>query len=339
MCVWDFFRDKLVDKYCWLGLRCLCCIGGNARCDQGNGYCYDGCVNGQFGNTCNTPCPGNCSTCSRATGCPCYSCKTSFYDTTSACSKKCPVGCDRGACYENGTCSQCTANFEGTKCETCIQGKYGSDCTHNCTHHNCRCSTETDCTSCKTGFYGRSTFCQTPCSPGCHDGVCNNDGSCKCRSGFTESTCSACQSGYYGAYCNVSCSEGCVNGLCSDDGTCSCRPNFVTAKCDACADGRYGVNCDRKCSVGCTTSLWDKERRIYIGSSTISALAALSGVLGILLICTAAGCYLWNRRLSTPSVTEQEDQRGTEMNYGQLQRQANEPTYMNADENYSVISE
>ncbi|WAR16555.1 hypothetical protein MAR_031149, partial [Mya arenaria] len=80
-------------------------------------------------------------------------------------------------------------------------------------------------------------------------------------------------------------------------------------------------------------------RRIYIGSSTISALAALSGVLGILLICTAAGCYLWNRRLSTPSVTEQEDQRETEMNYGQLQRQANEPTYMSADENYSVISE
>ncbi|WAR16563.1 hypothetical protein MAR_031157, partial [Mya arenaria] len=79
-------------------------------------------------------------------------------------------------------------------------------------------------------------------------------------------------------------------------------------------------------------------RRIYIGSSTISALAALSGVLGILLICTAAVCYLLYRRLSTPSVTEQEDQRETEMTYEQLQRRANEPTYMNADENYSVLS-
>ncbi|WAR16546.1 hypothetical protein MAR_031140, partial [Mya arenaria] len=80
-------------------------------------------------------------------------------------------------------------------------------------------------------------------------------------------------------------------------------------------------------------------RRINIGSSTISALAALSGVLGILLSCIAAGCYMWNRRLSTPSVTEQEDQREAEMNYGQLQRMENEPTYMNADVNYSVISE
>ncbi|XP_052762455.1 uncharacterized protein LOC128205079 isoform X2 [Mya arenaria] len=80
------------------------------------------------------------------------------------------------------------------------------------------------------------------------------------------------------------------------------------------------------------------ERRIYIGSPTNVATAALSGVLGILLICAVVGVYLWNRRRSTPPVSEQEDHRETEMSYEQLQRQANEPIYKNVDENYSVLS-
>ncbi|XP_052763029.1 receptor-type tyrosine-protein phosphatase kappa-like isoform X1 [Mya arenaria] len=240
-------------------LDCVCCEGGNTSCNEEDHHCKKGCVEGVFGNKCHNLCRGNCSTCSQVTGSPCYSCKATYYDTNSECSKSCSVGCDGGVCNDDGTCSNCTANFEGTKCETCIQGKYGSLCTLNCTHQNCRCSTGTDCTSCKTGFYGKSSLCQTSCSLGCQDGVCNDDGSCTCRGGFTGNTCSECQSGYYRAYCNVSCSVGCVNGLCSNNDNCSCGQNFVTDKCETCADGTYGVNCSQICSVGCTNSSCNKS--------------------------------------------------------------------------------
>ncbi|XP_052762908.1 laminin subunit beta-4-like isoform X1 [Mya arenaria] len=290
-------------------LNCVCCKGGVDRCgynifaNEGN-FCFNGCVDGIFGNTCHNACHGNCSTCNQAVGRPCYSCKAKFYDTYSLCSKRCSVGCYGGVCNDDGTCSPCLSNFEGKECETCIQGKYGSDCTLDCTHQNCRCSTGTDCTSCKMGFYGRSTFCQTSCSPGCLDGVCNDKGSCICRAEFTGITCSGCQPGHYGAYCNISCSVG------------NCQQG----------DSKTSCNIDGDCLYGCINDLGGKdcsERRIYIGSPTNVATAALSGVFGILLICTAAGCYLWNRRRSSPSVSEQENQRETVMTYEQLQRQTN----------------
>ncbi|WAR17849.1 hypothetical protein MAR_032443, partial [Mya arenaria] len=83
------------------------------------------------------------------------------------------------------------------------------------------------------------------------------------------------------------------------------------------------------------------ERRIYIASSTNVALAALSGVLGILLVCSVAGCYLWNRRMSTSIEHNSEiqlDQREAERTYEQLQRQSNEPTHRNVEDNYTVLS-
>ncbi|WAR17828.1 hypothetical protein MAR_032422, partial [Mya arenaria] len=41
------------------------------------------------------------------------------------------------------------------------------------------------------------------------------------------------------------------------------------------------------------------ERRIYTASSTNIALAASLGFLCIVLVCLVAGCYLWNRRMSS----------------------------------------
>ncbi|XP_052765108.1 multiple epidermal growth factor-like domains protein 10 [Mya arenaria] len=244
-------------------LNCVCCKGGVDECGFKSGLginiCLNGCVDGLYGYKCNNPCPGNCSSCEPSDGRPCYSCKATFYDRNSECSKSCSVGCDGGVCNNDGACSPCRDNFEGTKCETCIQGKFGSSCSQYCIYQNCRCSTGTDCTSCKMGFYDRNTFCQTACSPGCQNAVCNDNGSCNCRAEFMGNKCSECQSGYYGAYCNVSCSTGCVNGLCLKDGTCLCHPNFVTEKCDTCADGRYGVNCDEICSVGCTKRSCDRS--------------------------------------------------------------------------------
>ncbi|WAR17883.1 PTPRT-like protein, partial [Mya arenaria] len=181
------------------------------------------------------------------------------------------------------------------------------------------------------GYYDRSTFCKTPCSPGCQDGVCNDDGSCKCRTRSTGNTCSECQSGYYGTYCNVSCSVGCVNETCSKDGTCSCRTNFVTAKCDMCADGRTGVNCDH-----INTS---KE----VGSPVA---AIVGGVIGVIVVIIGI-VVLFRRRRSTrmsatiqtkrnskttfqSSVTEEQETKTsararTHYNEGQIKRESTKP--------------
>ncbi|WAR17632.1 hypothetical protein MAR_032226, partial [Mya arenaria] len=81
--------------------------------------------------------------------------------------------------------------------------------------------------------------------------------------------------------------------------------------------------------------------QVCTGSSTKIAFKVLSGILGILLICTAAGCFLWNRRGSKPKEqisTIELDQRKIDKTYEQLQGQANEQTYRNVDDNYTVLS-
>ncbi|XP_052764244.1 receptor-type tyrosine-protein phosphatase alpha-like isoform X2 [Mya arenaria] len=301
---------------------CVCCKGGVERCKTrvnfGDHYCLDGCVDGIYGHRCHNSCPQNCSTCEQEYGTKCISCKDKFYGKDSQCSTRCSDGCEGEACNDDGTCS------------TCKQGRYGSDCAQFCNNKNCHCSNGANCTSCKMGYYDRSTFCKTPCSPGCQDGVCNDDGSCKCRTRSTGNTCSECQSGYYGTYCNVSCSVGCVNETCSKDGTCSCRTNFVTAKCDMCADGRTGVNCDH-----INTS---KE----VGSPVA---AIVGGVIGVIVVII--GIVVLFRRRSTrmsatiqtkrnskttfqSSVTEEQETKTsararTHYNEGQIKRESTKP--------------
>ncbi|WAR17621.1 hypothetical protein MAR_032215 [Mya arenaria] len=82
-----------------------------------------------------------------------------------------------------------------------------------------------------------------------------------------------------------------------------------------------------------------KERRIYLGSSTIAILAVLLGTLGILLICIATGCYVWNRRMSKSIEQSSEirlGQREIERTYEQLQRQPSVETDRNVDDNYTI---
>ncbi|XP_052763475.1 protein draper-like [Mya arenaria] len=243
--------------------NCACCKGGQSGCGNkpsvGDNYCLAGCVDRIFSHRCKQICPGNCLSCEQAFGNPCYTCKDTFYEVNSHCNKTCSVGCDGGVCNDNGSCSSCKPNFEGNTCRKCIQGKYGATCSLDCVHENCHCTTSNGCDSCKTGFYSNNTFCQTPCSPGCRNGVCNVDGTCDCILPFHGSKCTECSAGYYGTNCDEMCSVGCDNKQCSKDGLCSCRANFNGIKCDSCADESYGENCDKICSIGCASSSCDRN--------------------------------------------------------------------------------
>ncbi|XP_052770852.1 multiple epidermal growth factor-like domains protein 10 [Mya arenaria] len=228
--------------------NCVCCQGGTRLCGFkrgfGDNHCFDGCVDTIFGYKCHNSCPGNCYKCGQAQGTPCITCKAKFYDKGSSCSKSCPVGCHGGSCYDDGTCGQCKSNYEGTTCEPCIQGRFGVDCASHCKYQNCRCAYYTGCESCKTGFYGKNTFCQTTCSKGCLDDVCNDDGTCNCTQLFTGLSCTECIGGNYGEDCNMTCSDGCTGGNCMRNGTCyQCNP------------GSYGEQCNDVCSAGCSNSV------------------------------------------------------------------------------------
>ncbi|XP_006463869.1 hypothetical protein AGABI2DRAFT_120662 [Agaricus bisporus var. bisporus H97] len=125
----------------------------------------------------------------------------------------------------------------------------------------------------------------TTCSPLCSSsgGICNSQGQCVCRDGFTGSSCEECSSGRFGPDCRVcgeddceKCDEGvsgtgrclkkkrsgndcnCVNGVCGDDGNCQCTTGFTKAdngtQCAKCADGFFLTSSGdcKACQVGCT---------------------------------------------------------------------------------------
>ncbi|WAR17856.1 hypothetical protein MAR_032450, partial [Mya arenaria] len=82
------------------------------------------------------------------------------------------------------------------------------------------------------------------------------------------------------------------------------------------------------------------EIRIDTASSTNIALAALSGVLGIMHVSSVAGCYLWDIRMSESIEQNSEiqlDQCETKRAYEQPHRQSNESTYRNFDDNNTVL--
>ncbi|XP_052761471.1 scavenger receptor class F member 2-like isoform X2 [Mya arenaria] len=231
-----------------------------------------------------------------------------------------------------GKCLECNDGFYPNGNGSCMS------CSSNCKNGQCNTETGACINGCTDRFWGDK--CDIPCDPNCD--------TCQLDSGI----CLSCKNTtYHGLSCSESCSTSCLESKCEQNtGYCSigCSRDSFGNMCDIkcpsnCqqGDSKTSCNIDGDCLYGCINDLGGRdcsERRIYIGSPTNVATAALSGVFGILLICTAAGCYLWNRRRSSPTVSEQENQRETVMTYEQLQRQANEPTYKNVDENYSVLS-
>ncbi|WAR16788.1 TENX-like protein, partial [Mya arenaria] len=160
--------------------------------------------------------------------------------------------CWKRKCNNDGTCD-CVENFEGNKCDICVQGKYGELCNNTCNNTNYGCTNATNFISCKSGYFAFSTYCLKQCSLGCKDN-CNNEGHCSCHF-----TCENCKPGNYGYNCNIPCTHGCINGTCNRDGSCSCLPTFTGARCETCVAGYYGDFCDKPCGLGCKGNFCNRD--------------------------------------------------------------------------------
>ncbi|WAR28039.1 PTPRT-like protein [Mya arenaria] len=154
----------------------------------------------------------------------CHYCKDGYYGLESKCKNTCSSGCDDNKCDNNGYCDTCKPNFAGSKCDSCVDGRYGANCSNS----------------------------NQTCSSGCNGDECYPNGTCLCEPNFTGKTCESCVDGYYGANCSFKCSGGCAKDNCSSsDGSCNCKNNYSGEKCEYCIEGRYGDECSKKCSLGC----------------------------------------------------------------------------------------
>ncbi|XP_071086248.1 platelet endothelial aggregation receptor 1-like [Haliotis cracherodii] len=160
-CVPGFFGeccDTPCQKTCE-GLRC--------EIDRNRGIikCTDGCIDGYYGSRCVIPCPESCLQCDRYTHGNCTKCKGGRYGKQ--CQKDCLRKCNGFACHMLGTCLG-----------TCMDGRLGQNCNHNCSSRFLSCRRDTgQCVQCADGFYGdncerQCTTCianqeDYACKPGC----------------------------------------------------------------------------------------------------------------------------------------------------------------------------
>ncbi|WAR16727.1 LAMA5-like protein [Mya arenaria] len=152
----------------------------------------------------------------------CETCQEWFYDPgVGLCEGICSAGCNETKCNDDGTCT-CKPYYTGNKCDSCVDGRYGSECLARC-------------------------------SKGCLANTCSSfNGTCKCKHNFAGDKCDTCVDGLYGQNCSFTCSSGCLNDTCSSaDGKCNCKRNYDGKTCDACVNGWYGKDCMNQCSKNC----------------------------------------------------------------------------------------
>ncbi|XP_046544877.1 protein draper-like [Haliotis rubra] len=263
-----------------------------------------GCTSGKYGVDCTQDCSSGCPSrgCDSSTGeCLDGRCKPGWTNTdpqlkrcdqecsdgyygancASTCSPGCvSFSCDRktGRCAHNGRtdCKPGWTPGSNYRCDRCARGKYGFDCTQDCSSGcetwacdsstgECpggRCKpgwTNTDpqlkrCDQdCDTGTYGQN--CNARCNPGCKLESCNHvTGYCNCKEGWTGDRCEqTCRAGTYGPRCAKTCNEGCKQGSCNHvTGDCDCKDGWTGWQCEnPCVAGTYGHRCTKTCNEGC----------------------------------------------------------------------------------------
>lgn len=233
---------------CLLETDCLKCFNGyylknnnscvscpntckNNICNQFNGSCLDGCVDGHTGEQCESRCPSNCLLCDMHNSDTCIQCDIGFYgDNCNPCSIHCKTSVEAQTCNKaNGTCKYgCTAGNWGTMCT--------ETCSNRCQGLRCNETTGACLDGCNTAYYGQ--HCEHDCSPNCvketvWPRLCNEqDGSCPM----------GCSPGFYGINCSAVCSN-CRNMVCfQHNGTCElgCTDGFTGAYCNE-ETGKHNV--------------------------------------------------------------------------------------------------
>lgn len=197
-------------------------------CNDTDGRCSDGCVQGFHGQTCQHACPDNClyDVCDIDTGFCKLGCSHGFYGNM--CDLACSVNCNRNRCRrDSGYCSA-----------GCVPGYFGDKCDSVCNSHCMKTCERTSgaCNACVDGHYG--TNCTDTCSTGCGTLQCRQEsGECLdgCRTGWAGPQCAACSDGFYGINCTSRCNKNCLDELQCDavNGTCltGCKPGFRGEEC------------------------------------------------------------------------------------------------------------
>jgi hypothetical protein len=237
-------------------------------------YC-NYCDTGKFGHNCESDCPEECMTCDLNGNC--IICKPEYFGLNC----KCPKGCHDNKCDKwTGHCKRCKPFFKWP-CTHCVDGKYGINCDKDCPDKCLSCSSDTNCTKCKDGFYGESGKCDYGCNKGYYGKYCDKrcplnclnstcfveNGSCShsCVDGYHGKSCecpmncicdrlghcSRCVDDiFYGPLCDQVCSYFCFNRTC----------DILTGTCNrACKHGYFGNKCDRICSSDCGDLSCDRD--------------------------------------------------------------------------------
>lgn len=217
-CDEDFCNDNSCNK-CKEGYY----LSGYTYCNGCPTYCInctssskcEKCKIGRYGDTCTSTCKGACISCE--TYYDCNECVPGRHG--SSCGSNCPQGCIDILCDKDS--GKCLLG--------CVHGYYknGQDC-QKCPNTCERCSDDTHCTGCVSGYQG--AYCHLSCPEGCLNQVCDQD-TAYCTEG--------CSVGYYqdGNYCER-CPDRCM----------SCDSGNI---CTDCKTGYWGTTCQHDCPTNC----------------------------------------------------------------------------------------
>ncbi|CAD6997400.1 unnamed protein product [Ceratitis capitata] len=211
---------------------------------------------------CSTVSPSNCRNgfCRAPNECDCFA--EFVRNERGECVHTCPIACEHGRCYLNGTC-QCdpgyildaeTRKFCRAKCPrncgthqicvtpgicVCVEGykmtpEMGCQpvCTPDCGHGKCvgpnRCE-------CFQGYHKRPMrkVCEADCYVSCENGFCESRNNCQCRDGYKYDVDTT--------SCLPDCGDSCGNGICIAPGVCKCFEGYEYRE----------LNCEPICERDC----------------------------------------------------------------------------------------